>query len=171
MKTQMKSILLIAIISLPGMPTTAQQRMMLHRNPDSNAPMSRQIHFNMDRGGNMFYMMGDMNLTAEQKEKIEAIRLKTQKEMLAIRNQLGEKQARLRTLTTGDTYNEREVNKVIEDIGALNTQKMKLHVGHRQEIRNLLDEQQRLKFDSRSHHMGMSGVTPLLRSIERENRR
>lgn len=170
MKTLTKSILLIAIINLPGMAATAQQRMMLHRNSDRSAPVQRQMFSNMDRSNNMLYMMWDLNLTDEQKEKIEAIRLKTQKEMLGIRNQLGEKQARLRTLTTGDTYNEREVNKVIEEIGALNTRKMKLHVSHRQEIRNLLDEQQRLKFDSRGHNMRMSNITPLMRSIESGSR-
>ena len=70
------------------------------------------------------------------------------KAMQPLRNQLGEKKARLRTLSTADKVNMTEVNKIIDDIGAMQTQLMKLKEQHRQEIRKLLNDEQRVMFDA-----------------------
>ena len=77
------------------------------------------------------------------------------KAMQPLRNQLGEKKARLRTLTTADKVNMTEVNKVIDDIGAMQTQLMKLKEQRRQEIRKLLNDEQRVMFDA--HHGSHDG--------------
>jgi Spy/CpxP family protein refolding chaperone len=87
-------------------------------------------------------------LSEEQQEQIKTLRTEHMKAMQPLHNQLGEKQARLRTLTTADKVNMAEVNKVIDDIGKLQTQLMKLREQHRQEIRKLLNDEQRVFFDA-----------------------
>jgi len=100
-------------------------------------------------------------LSEEQQEQIKTLRTEHMKAMQPLRNQLGEKKARLRTLTTADEVNMTEVNKIIDDIGKMQTQMMKLKEQHRQEIRKLLNAEQRVMFDVHqgphdgSRHEGM----------------
>lgn len=100
-------------------------------------------------------------LSEEQLERIKTLRTEHMKALQPLRNQLGEKKARLRTLTTADKVNMTEVNKVIDDIGNMHTQIMKLKEQYRQEIRKMLNDEQRLLFDSHqpphdgSPHKGM----------------
>ncbi|MBE0432071.1 periplasmic heavy metal sensor [candidate division WOR-3 bacterium] len=95
-------------------------------------------------------------LTEEQQTRIKTMRVEHMKAMQSLRNQLGEKKARLRTLTTGDKVNMTEVNKMIDEIGSLRTKMMKQKEQHRQEIRNLLNDEQRIFFDTR-HKMHEKG--------------
>ncbi|MCD6116042.1 periplasmic heavy metal sensor [bacterium] len=94
------------------------------------------------------------NLTEDQQKKIETLRTKFMKDGLNIRNQIAEKRARLNTLRTADKLNTSEINKVIEDIGSLRTRMMKMGESHRQEVRALLTEEQRVVFDSMHNRMG-----------------
>lgn len=93
-------------------------------------------------------------LSEEQQGQIKALRTEHMKAMQPLHNQLGEKKARLQTLTTADKVNMAEVNKVIDEIGKLQTQLMKLKEQHRQEIRKLLNDEQRIMFDA---HQPMHG--------------
>lgn len=86
-------------------------------------------------------------LSEEQQEQIKTLRTEHMKAVQPLRNQLGEKKARLRTLTTADKVNMTDVNKIIDDIGKMQTQMMKLKEQHRQEIRKLLNDEQRVMFD------------------------
>lgn len=88
------------------------------------------------------------NLTEEQKEQIKAIKLNGQKEALPLRNELMEKKARLRTLTTSEDYSEKAVNGTIDNIAGLEASLMKLRENHRQDVREVLTEEQRIIFDS-----------------------
>lgn len=99
-------------------------------------------------------MMNLPDLTDEQRTQIRNIMLNTRKEMLPIQNELREKQAQLRTLTTGENIDMEAANTVIEEIGALRTKMMKNRITSRQEIRNLLTEEQRIIFDSRTPMKG-----------------
>ncbi len=87
-------------------------------------------------------------LTEEQKEQMKAIRLKSEKAALPLKNQVGEKEARLRTLTTSEDYNANAVNKVIEEVGAIKTELMKLKVATGQEIKQILTEEQLVFFNN-----------------------
>ncbi len=87
-------------------------------------------------------------LSEEQQEQIKALRTEHMKMVQPLHNQLGEKKARLRTLTTVDKVNMAEINRVIDDIGKLQTQLMKLKEQHRQGIRKMLNDEQRVMFDS-----------------------
>jgi len=87
-------------------------------------------------------------LAEEQLEQMKTLRTEHMKALQPILNQLGEKKARLHTLTTADKVNMAEVNKVIDDIGKMHTQIMKLKEQHRQEVRKMLNDEQRVFFDS-----------------------
>lgn len=103
------------------------------------------------------------NLTEDQKEQIKEIRLNGQKEALPIRNALGEKKAKLRTLTTSEDYNERTVNGVIDEIADLEASIMKLKETHRQEVRSILTEEQRIVFDTRGRNSQKRGPNKVKR--------
>jgi Spy/CpxP family protein refolding chaperone len=97
------------------------------------------------------------DLTDEQKEQIKDIRVESMEEMLTLKNKLGEKAARLRTLQTAAKANMSEINKAIEDIGKLRTEMMKLKAASHQEIRSLLTDEQRIFFDAHHPHHGGPG--------------
>ncbi|OFX44174.1 MAG: hypothetical protein A2046_08105 [Bacteroidetes bacterium GWA2_30_7] len=87
------------------------------------------------------------NLTEEQTKKIESLKTPHLKQMLPIKNQLGEKKAQLNTLSTAEKADMVAINKKIDEIGDLKTQMMKNREAHKQEIRKILTEEQRLIFD------------------------
>lgn len=88
------------------------------------------------------------DLTDSQKDKMETLRLDHMKAIQPLHNEIGEKQARLRTLQTADKVSMPEIDKVIEDIGQTRTEIMKLKAAHHQEIRSLLTDEQRVFFDA-----------------------
>ncbi|MDN5211399.1 periplasmic heavy metal sensor [Fulvivirgaceae bacterium BMA12] len=88
------------------------------------------------------------DLTDAQSEQIKKIRVKAQQQTLPIKNTMREKRARLTTLSTTEKANMNEINKVVEEIGDLQTQLMKHRETSRQEIRALLNDEQRVFFDS-----------------------
>ena len=88
------------------------------------------------------------NLTEEQKEQLHSFKLEMDKNALPLKNQVAEKEARLNTLTTADSYDAKAVNKVIEDIGDLKTDLMKLQVGQTEKVKSILTEEQLVAFNS-----------------------
>ncbi|KPK62775.1 hypothetical protein AMJ83_09845 [candidate division WOR_3 bacterium SM23_42] len=88
------------------------------------------------------------DLTEAQKEQMKELRVEHMKALQPLRNQMGEKKARLRTLSTSDKVNMTEINRVIDDIGKMQTQMMKLRAQHRQDVRKLLTDEQRVIFDA-----------------------
>lgn len=94
------------------------------------------------------------NLSEEQKEQMKSFKIALEKEALPIKNQVGEKEARLRTLTTSDSYNENAVNKVIDEIGELKTELMKLKVANKAKVKEILTDEQLVFFNN---HAGKGG--------------
>lgn len=82
------------------------------------------------------------DLTEEQEEQLKALKVEHSKEALPLHNEVKEKEARLQTLTTADEFNSSEVGRVIESIGDLKTELMKLRVTHMQEVKEILTEEQ-----------------------------
>lgn len=87
------------------------------------------------------------NLSEEQESQLKTIHLKSEKAALPLKNQVGEKEARLKTLTTSVDFDAKAVNKVIDEIGSLKTDLMKLKVTSGQEIKSILTEEQLLFFN------------------------
>lgn len=91
-------------------------------------------------------------LSDEQKNKIKAIKIQEDKQLLPIENQIKEKKAHLNTLRTAAQPNMSEINSTVEEIGKLKTDIEKIREANIQEIRKVLNDEQRLMFDKQEHH-------------------
>lgn len=89
------------------------------------------------------------DLTDEQKKRIEDLQLAHMKEVNKTKAQLSEKQAHLRTLQLADKTDNAAINKTIDEITALKNDLMKKHEAHRQAVRSLLTEKQKVVFDAK----------------------
>ena len=94
-----------------------------------------------------------LNLTDEQKEAFKKIRLAMHKEILPIQNEIGEAEAHQKTLLSAEKPDLAAINKNIEKIGALRVEIAKIAMKHRLEMRSLLTDDQRMKFDAWNHGM------------------
>jgi Spy/CpxP family protein refolding chaperone len=84
----------------------------------------------------------------KQREEIKKIRMEQLKERTKLRNLLREKRAKLEVLQTADKPDMKEINKLIDEIAAIQAQEMKIQAASRQKIRSLLTEEQRVVFDA-----------------------
>ena len=87
------------------------------------------------------------DLTEEQKEQLHGFKVEMDKKALPLQNELGEKEARLRTLTTSESYNASAVEDLIEELGEVKTELEKLKVGQIQKIKSILTEEQLVAFN------------------------
>ncbi len=94
-----------------------------------------------------------LNLTDVQKEAFKQSMLAVQKQLQPLRNELGEAEARQKTLTTAEKPDLNAINKNIEKIGAFKIEMAKIQVKHRLEMRAQLTDEQRLKFDAHKGKM------------------
>lgn len=99
--------------------------------------------------GQVFYRCNNIpNLTAEQQTKITALRTAHLKKMQNYRLQMAQKRVELQTLRVADKPDMNAINKTIDEISVIRTQMMKDREKHRQDVRNLLDQDQKVYFDS-----------------------
>lgn len=126
------SLLLIALIFASGSELYAQR---------GNGQGMRQ---------GMNYCQNIPNLTDKQSDKLTDLQTEHQKKMLNYRNQLNEKQAKLRTLQSESPAKLTTINKTIDELGDIRTDMAKERAAHRQAVRSELSEEQRTWYDS--HH-------------------
>jgi len=88
------------------------------------------------------------NLDEKQRTELRKIGMEDARESLKTRNLLKEKHAKLEVLQTADKPDMKEINKVIDEIVALQAQEMKAKAVNRQKIRGLLTDEQRVLFDA-----------------------
>lgn len=91
------------------------------------------------------------DLTEEQQSRITELRTAHLKEMQEFRNKIDENRVQYRSLVTGDPANRSAINEKIDEFTVLKNQMMKKQANHRQEVRNILTEEQRVYFDSRTN--------------------
>jgi len=106
----------------------------------------------MDRGPRMGYNQDCSiipDLTEAQKEQIQKLRTAHLKVMQDFRNQVGENRARYRTLMTAAKADQKAIDANIDEYTKLRNQMMKKQAAHRQQIRNLLTDDQKVFFDNR----------------------
>lgn len=116
------------------------------RNFDRQPPEPRQAYLNID------------NLTPEQENHIKALRTEQLEKRIKFRNQMDELQARKRTLMSEKNPDMGAVNAVIDQMTALRGEMAKQAVEHRQQIRNLLSDEQRVQFDARTQNRPRQGM-------------
>ena len=93
------------------------------------------------------YCLKMLDLTEEQQEKIDELRLQCMKNNTSITNKMMEKKARLKTLTTADDIDMKAINATIDEITGLKSQFMKNKVATKMDVRNLLTDKQKIMFD------------------------
>ena len=96
-----------------------------------------------------FLLSNIPNLTNEQSESIKKLQVSFGKSVLPIENTITEKEAKLKTLSSVENPDINAIYKLIEEIGNLKIQVEKLRASNNQEIRKLLNDEQRLAFDHR----------------------
>ena len=93
-----------------------------------------------------------LDLTEAQQDQLKTLRLSFREETLPLKNELREKKARMRTLTTAKEADMKAINQLAEEMGELQTNMVKKHLAHRQEVRKILTDEQRILFDSHRPH-------------------
>ena len=88
-----------------------------------------------------------MNLTDAQKEVFKKSMMDMHKQLQPLRNELGEAEARQKTLVTAEKTDMSAINKNIEKIGSLRIEMAKVQAKHQIDMRAQLTDEQRLKFD------------------------
>ncbi|MFA6403896.1 MAG: Spy/CpxP family protein refolding chaperone [Salinivirgaceae bacterium] len=142
---------LLGLIILIALSTSAQ--------PGNNANCPRK---GQNQGENFKERKADrmaemLSLTEEQTKQIEKLQLENQKKMLPLRNDLNEKQARMKTLETAETPDLKAINSLIDEMAVIKTKMAKDRAANHQEVRKLLNEEQRIKFDMHAGKRGMGG--------------
>jgi Spy/CpxP family protein refolding chaperone len=94
-----------------------------------------------DRVGKM------LNLSDEQKSKIEDLRLNFEKEKLPLQSKIRELKTNLKLELTKDNYDEKKVDQTLDQIEALRKEMYKKRISHMRGVRNLLTDEQKKKFD------------------------
>ncbi len=90
------------------------------------------------------------DLTEEQQAVIREHRLARIEASTTHRNQMNEMRARKRNLMTQPAINREAVHSIIDEMTVLQNTKMKDRVAHREAIREILTDEQRIIFDNRS---------------------
>jgi len=88
------------------------------------------------------------NLTEDQEKKIDALRIKHMKEMNDLKNQMAVKKAELRIIETADKPDRAAIDKKIDEIMSIKTQMAKKSAAHKQDVRSLLTDEQKVIFDT-----------------------
>jgi len=137
---------ILALAVLMGLATSVMAQQTVKKDGKQNRGNNPEMRMQKPQG-----QPDALNLTDAQKEGFKQSRLALEKQLQPIRNELGEAEARQRTLTTTEKPDMDAVNKNIDKIGALKTQMAKLQVKHHLEMRAQLTDEQRLKFDMFKH--------------------
>ncbi|MDD3033674.1 MAG: Spy/CpxP family protein refolding chaperone [Bacteroidales bacterium] len=85
--------------------------------------------------------------TDDQKKQIADFKLAHDKQMIQVNNLLNEKKAQLKTLQSAEKPDMKKINSKIDEITDLMNQKMKISADHRNKVRSILTEEQRVRMD------------------------
>ncbi|HOY31854.1 MAG TPA: Spy/CpxP family protein refolding chaperone [Bacteroidales bacterium] len=95
------------------------------------------------------------DLTPEQGKQIDALHQKFMKEELPLNNLMKEKKAHLITVSAGDNADIATINKTIDEIYGIKAELAKKKEALKQDVRKLLNDEQKLMFDM--HHSKGAG--------------
>lgn len=138
MKTKILSLALITIFAI-SFTAMAQRQDRKNRVPPKREMMADRA----DRARGNF----DAFFTEEQQEKIKELRLESSKEIQPLRNEMNELRAKQQTLTTAEKADMNAINKNIDQMADVQAKIQKIRAKQQQEIRSMLDDEQRIKFD------------------------
>lgn len=141
--TQLLSMLLgvilltgLAFAQGPGNPPVGPERPMFGQK----APMSR------------------LGLTDQQQAKIEKLRLQFEKEMLPLRDKVKSLNTEYRLMVIDEKASKAQLKAQLDKISALRTTMALKRAEHQRQIRNLLTDEQKLKYDQHYLNPGRKGM-------------
>ncbi len=147
MKMKSKSLLMILTVVLLGLTTT---EIMAQRGKGNGPPDGKR-----GIGPGNCPVMNLPDLTENQKEKIQDLNTSHMKETLPLRHDLRIKHAELRKLMTQEGFSTNNINDKVDEITNVQGRLMKMHAAHKQEIRKILNDEQKTIYDNRLHKMKM----------------
>jgi len=109
-----------------------------------------------NRGGRLDFSER-LDLTEDQQTKFDALRVDHFKSTQELRDQVREKQVKLDDLLNNDEIDVKNVEKLVAEIGQVRTKLMRERINHHIEVRKLLTDEQRVKFDMMARHFGHHG--------------
>ncbi|MFO8086860.1 MAG: Spy/CpxP family protein refolding chaperone [Bacteroidales bacterium] len=131
----------------------------------------KNMNMNQDRTPGMYMTCNNIpDLTEDQQDKIQALRTKHLKAQTENRNVYREKMAQIRTLTSGNNTDMAKAEALADEASAIKSKMLKSSLNHRNDIRSLLTEDQRVYFDARSSRIGMHNKMSNKRSNMKGNR-
>lgn len=139
MKTRILSMVLIALFAI-ATTAMAQPEQSRKRSPEQREMMMKRQKAMHEKHQNFF--------TEEQKTKMKELRFETAKQIKPIKNELNELSAKQKTLTTADKTDLKAINSNIDKMADLKASMQKIMAAQHQEVRQMLDEEQLLKFDA-----------------------
>ena len=132
----------MAIIMMSTVTVSAQRG----RNFERERPEPRMAYLNIE------------NLTPEQEEQIRNLHTAQLEQRIQFRGQMNELRARKQTLMTEKSPDMDALSAVIDQMTALRGEMAKQAIEHRQKIRNLLTDEQRVHFDARTQGRPRQGM-------------
>ena len=94
------------------------------------------------------------NLTDKQKEDIKKIHIKTKAEIMKLHAQIEVKEAQINALKLEDNYDLKKIDQLIDEKVKLKADIAKKHVRAEQDIKKLLDDEQKMAFNMMIKHKG-----------------
>lgn len=125
-------LLVVAVVQLSAQPGPGRKWGARHFMTDEPGPDA---------------IMGKLNLTPDQEKKFQELRLKQEKEMLPLQNDLRSVQLDLKGEMLADKPNQDKVNGFIEKAGKIRIDMQKKRFAHRQTLRGLLTDEQKAIWD------------------------
>ncbi len=95
-----------------------------------------------------------LDLTEDQQSKIEKLRVGHFKATQDLRDQLNEKEVKLKSLMNDDDVDNKGIEKLVNEISDIKKSLMLARVNHQIEVRALLNDEQKAKFDMMAHNRG-----------------
>ncbi len=94
------------------------------------------------------------NLTDEQKEQLNSLRVEHYKEMKPMKAEMAELKAREHTLMSQEVVDVKSVNKLIDEQTSLMNKIQKKNLNHRLAVREILSDEQLMMLDRMRTHEG-----------------
>ncbi|HYQ57508.1 MAG TPA: Spy/CpxP family protein refolding chaperone [Draconibacterium sp.] len=148
MKTRFLCMVILGVFVL-SFSTMAQ-------NPERRRKAPQQRGMMADRADRPKRNMEQL-FTEEQREQLKALRLSSTSEIQPLSNELNELEAKQRTLTTSEDADMNAINKNIEKMADVRAEIQKIRAKEHQEIRSMLSDEQRIKFDQRGDRRNARG--------------
>jgi len=153
-----KSGLMVLLVAL-SLTIAAQPYEQGNRANNQNSKTQKGQNFQKNQKHNrMDRLTSFLELTEAQTSKIESLKLEHQKRMIPLKNELNEKQAHMKTLSTAEKADMKAINSLIDEMSNVRTTIDKDRAALHQEIRNELTDEQRIKFDLHANNKEGRGV-------------